>query len=610
MSLSRQEEEKATPFPPAGVEQAGVIPAARQGLALICERIGEIRSAFIAIRPDSVQTLKPDTTWPKSGSVSEQLVNTARLAFSSGAPVECGSHSIRVGEPSTARQVACPVRFEGELLAVLAVEAEPGSGGRRELLEEVRWGAAWTGLLLSRPPANAAPDPGRRLAKLAAAGSLKLAAHMAATSLAADHQCQRVWIGLRNGADFEVAALSNSVDFDRRTNLVTGARLAMLECLRLETPVQYPGTGKDNAQDVRFHEAHARLAEQTGQGTLYSTPLRGPDGVFGVITADTEIEGGFGDRSRRELDTQAAWIAPILQLIQQRDQGPLARARIRAASWFARFHGPGQPWPKLAVLAGLAVILTLLFSQGTFRVTANARIEGAIQRAVVAPFDGYVYTARVRAGHQVAAGELMAELDATDLRLELRKNQGEHTEIEKQLRKAQANRDHAQARILKAQMEQAAARIELLREQLKRSRLTAPIDGLVITGDLSRSLGSPVSRGDVLFELAPLDQYRVALEVDGRDIHWVRPGQQGELVLASVPGESLPLTVTQISRVSSEHGQAGGFRVEAALRDRLDSLRPGMQGIGKIQVGERRLLWVWTRSLVEWLQFQFWAWTP
>ena len=61
--------------------------------------------------------------------------------------------------------------------------------------------------------------------------------------------------------------------------------------------------------------------------------------------------------------------------------------------------------------------------------------------------------------------------------------------------------------------------------------MTAPFDGIIVSGDLSQSLGSPVERGQVLFEVAPLDGYRIVLRVDERDIPYVALGQRGELAV-------------------------------------------------------------------------------
>ena len=50
----------------------------------------------------------------------------------------------------------------------------------------------------------------------------------------------------------------------------------------------------------------------------------------------------------------------------------------------------------MRLLAAAAVFFTV--AHGDFRVAANARLEGAVQRVVVAPFDGFVASAQARAG--------------------------------------------------------------------------------------------------------------------------------------------------------------------------------------------------------------------
>ena len=50
--------------------------------------------------------------------------------------------------------------------------------------------------------------------------------------------------------------------------------------------------------------------------------------------------------------------------------------------------------------------------------------------------------------------------------------------------------------------------------KIARSRLAAPFDGIVISGDLSQQIGAPVETGKKLFEIAPLQSYRIILQVD------------------------------------------------------------------------------------------------
>src|SRR5207237_9047193 len=106
-----------------------------------------------------------------------------------------------------------------------------------------------------------------------------------------------------------------------------------------------------------------------------------------------------------------------------------------------------------------------------------------------------------------------------------------------------AKHDRSASRVRAEQVAQAEAQLNLTDEKLARTRLVAPFDAVVVSGDLSQQLGAPIDQGKVLFELAPLDAYRVVLQVDERDISYVELGQSGELALTGLTGATLPFKV-------------------------------------------------------------------
>jgi multidrug resistance efflux pump len=256
------------------------------------------------------------------------------------------------------------------------------------------------------------------------------------------------------------------------------------------------------------------------------------------------------------------------------------------------------------------VIALLAALPATHRVAAPAELEGVVQRAIVAPMQAYVAESRYRAGDVVSEGEVLGVLEDTDLRLEARKWQAKRAQRRKELRAAMAAIDRSQVRILQAQVDQADAELALIEEQLQRTRLVAPFDGIVTHGDLSQSLGTPVERGEVLFEVAPLDDYRIILEVDSADIGFVQSEQEGRLTLQALPGRHLPLVVQRVTPISTADEGRSFFRVEAALEGDGTGLRPGMDGVAKIEVGRRSLLWIWTHGMIDWLRLAWWAWVP
>jgi multidrug efflux pump subunit AcrA (membrane-fusion protein) len=186
----------------------------------------------------------------------------------------------------------------------------------------------------------------------------------------------------------------------------------------------------------------------------------------------------------------------------------------------------------------------------------------------------------------------------------------EREQLLRKHRQSMAAEDRASMGVVAAQINQAQAQLSLVEEKLERATLVAPFDGIVVSGDLSQLLGTPVELGKLLFEIAPLDAYRVILKVDERDIAYLNTGQRGELALSGIPNEVMPFGVKQITPVSTPQEGRNYFRVEAQIDNPSARLRPGMEGVGKISVGEHKLIWIWTHSLIDWLRLWAWRWTP
>jgi len=152
----------------------------------------------------------------------------------------------------------------------------------------------------------------------------------------------------------------------------------------------------------------------------------------------------------------------------------------------------------------------------------------------------------------------------------------------------------------------------LTEHKLERSKVKAPFDGLVISGDLRKRLGDYVKQGEALFEITPLDNYRIVLQVDDSRINDVAVGQNGVLVLAALPNQKFSFTVTKLTPQTIAEKGSSFFRVEAELATdvmNLGLLRPGMQGLAKISVDDRLLIGIWSRKLSEWIRLKLWAWS-
>jgi multidrug efflux pump subunit AcrA (membrane-fusion protein) len=309
-------------------------------------------------------------------------------------------------------------------------------------------------------------------------------------------------------------------------------------------------------------------------------------------------------------EVSAVLLGPVIR--QQLLSNRLVAGSIvdHAGDGAAALFGRGRPSLKLgaAVLGALGIVLP--FVQGEHRVTATAVLEPQLQRAAVVPFDGYLRSASVRAGDTVHAGQTLAVLDDRDLVLEQLKWRAERDKLIQKQRDALAKHERSDLVVVSSQIRQTDTLLALAGEKLSRSRIAAPFDGLVVSGDFSQKLGSPVSKGETLFEIAPLDSYRLVVQVDESDVRHVSVGQQGHVALAGSPGSPLPIEVSKIMPVAVADNGQNALQVEARLMEATPGLQPGMEGIAKIDAGERSLLWIWTHGVVEAARLAAWKYLP
>ena len=85
---------------------------------------------------------------------------------------------------------------------------------------------------------------------------------------------------------------------------------------------------------------------------------------------------------------------------------------------------------KLAAITAALLIVMGSLMEDDFRVSADAVLEGKIQRVVAAPFSGYLHSASVRAGDIVHQGDIMASLNDSEIKLQLAQLEGELQKVQ------------------------------------------------------------------------------------------------------------------------------------------------------------------------------------
>lgn len=583
-------------------------------LALHCRSVQGVSGGVVLLgSPEENRPFTPVAFWPDKRQNVRHLAHVAERALNERHGVMI-QRQIENGSTHTHFDIAYPLQSKGRLYGVVALDLEAHS--RDAALEEMRrlrWGSAWMEILFNRGASAKAAAPQERLqatvslmATMAAESRFHGAALALTTAMATRFACDRVSIGFVRRGRTRVEAVSHSADFGKQTNLIRAIGVAMDEAVDQQASVVFPELpGK-----TLVLRGQAELSRQFGNASVCTIPLKGHNDIVGAITLERGPSAPFDAEIVELCETVGAMAGPLLDVHRREDQWLWKKALNSLRRTLGFVVGPRHVALKFAVVVAVVLIAWLFTAEGDYRITAKTVIEPSTRQAIVAAFDGYLREAPVRAGDLVTKGQKIARLDDRDLVLERNKSEGQLQQSQKQYYEALGARNAAQVQILTSQIAQARAQLALLNDQLSRTEILAPYDGILVAGDLTHSLGAPVERGQMLFELAPLDSYRIILQVDERDIGNIAVTQQGQLRLSGFVDESLDFSVARTLPVSTATEGRNYFRVEAQLANASDRLRPGMEGVSKIFVDQRKLIWIWTHEVTDWVRLKVWNWLP
>lgn len=611
LSLTSPTADPATP--PADPWQA--LARARTGDQLAQAWLGVLCRALLHARAGLVLMAQPDGAYAPVAAEppGQELAHLADIATEA---LRQRAGVLRHNDAGEA-VLAYPLTLADSLCGAVVLNLGQVDADATERARQLtHWGAGWL-LDLMRQIDQGRVQAGARQARLLLDTVLAVqnepgpreAAFALVHAVGQELGCHQVQLALSEGKTLRRQAVSHAAVSDDRSQQAALALQAMHEAFdqgqRLLWPEPAPTEG---AASAKITAGHARYAQEAGAKALCSLPLEAAHETVGVLLLERDTP--FTPEEAELLDALAPAVGPLLVLQRDAAQGAAGRLMRTLRRGMGRATDSSHPALKLGLGAAALLLLLLAVVPVPYRVTAAAVVEGAQQRAAVAPFEGYVREAPARAGDAVKAGQLLARLEDKDLLLEKTRWESELDVALRKEREGMARNNRVDQRLAAAQANQARAQLDLATSKLERVAITAPFDGIVVKGDLSQQLGSPVEQGKVLFEVAPLNAWRVILKVDERDIARVQPGAAGQLVLAAQPGQSWPLTVRKVTPVSVPEDGRNQFRVEAELGGAAPRLSPNMEGVGKVDAGSASLLWAWTHPLLDWLRLAWWKVLP
>ncbi len=370
----------------------------------------------------------------------------------------------------------------------------------------------------------------------------------------------------------------------------------------------------------RIDAAQRALASLNGRAVI-TVPLASNQACVGAVCIEMPAEalpaGSIGTAPRvsslmRFVEQTVSTNTRLLAMASQADAPwwHLVRARRQRENRNPKTRRRRRLWQ-----AGLAVLTIALLIPFEQPVTSEARLEGAIEREVVAVTAGTIESVLVKPGDTVDTGQTLAVLSTRELALQRNRSEAEFEEQLGLMNAAIATGDRTGMAAAQARAQQIRAQIDLLSLQIQQSSIRAPIAGTILKGDLTDKLDTPIERGQALFTIAPDDELRVIIEVDEHDIGAVQAEQPGELALSAMPWQRFKLKVNRIAPTARLIENRNVVEVRAQLTGQAGSvqsgqLKPGLRGAVHLQSVRSSLLGRWSTRLTDSAARFWWRWRP
>lgn len=280
---------------------------------------------------------------------------------------------------------------------------------------------------------------------------------------------------------------------------------------------------------------------------------------------------GLLRRMKRE-NHVTQWLSPITQLFQG-----------------------SRRYISIPLAAALALLLLLPVTDSA---PAGCSIEPSSRRYVVSPQDGLLAKSLVEPGEAVRAGQEIALLDRHALELEIAAQKAALAQSQLRRDAALARGEAGQAGIFTLEAQQAEENLALLELRFDQLTVRSPIDGIVLRGDLQRTIGAPLTKGQVLFEVAPIGELLAEIAIPEEEIHRVTSGMAVTARLDAFSGKAFQGTLERIHPRAEMRDDASVFIAEMKLDAQGAPIRPGMRGRASISATRAPLIWSWIRRPV------------
>jgi hypothetical protein len=403
-----------------------------------------------------------------------------------------------------------------------------------------------------------------------------------------------------------VKAINHLNQFDRDTDQVGNIEDAALEAVEFNHELIWP------APENSFYEGQLfgiqKLANEHAFASVAAIPMRSPEGGISAVLVVATKSRAIPFSVVAQLQIALDLIQPRMQELYLKHRHWFAKKKIRAIELLTELLGPELVFGKAtAIVAFLLLILSNIITW-TYHIDASTELVTDSTRALSAQFDGRIDQVFASTGDVVDSGKVLAILDTRELKQQQIELTSDVAKFEAELRKARASNVLVDVEIFQAKLDEVNAKLNQINQSIAQSASIAPFQGVVVEGERRELLGAPVRRGDKIFRIAKTENLYLSLLVSEKEIKDVHIGSTGIFSLLSRPDQDVKFTVSSIIPMAQVKGQDGNhFQIKAKIEQPSENWwRPGMTGLAKVDAGSRRIFWLLTHKIVDYLRMKLW----
>jgi RND family efflux transporter MFP subunit len=394
---------------------------------------------------------------------------------------------------------------------------------------------------------------------------------------------------------------------------------------RLEWVARQDGPVSADLYEDGWHstpeDARAQISpflEEHEENGFYGLPLRDDQGRLGVLALLSGDADFLSENNRETVAILANQTTVAIRNAQLYQQVPLANLLQPFSQRKKKFIAamPMSRWMQYGRRAAF-VLAFLILVPWPMRVSTDATVVPAERRVVSAIDGGVVQRVFVHEGDAVQAGQVLAQLDASDDQMKLAEADAALAQSRRELAEAEFHNDPSAAGQAKIRDDMHQAQVELEQRRVTESQLRSPIAGVVITPKVQDKAGSMVKPGEPFCEIVEQDRMAAEMSVPENDLGLVQPGKKVLVKLNAYPTTTFGGEVDRIGAQTQAVAGDQYFIVRAVFANQNQLARSGMVGRARVRAGGGWFQSGWypvgytlLRSPFQWAWQKAWALMP